>query len=104
MISPPRMGPSAVETPMTAPMIAKALPRTGPGNSSWMNAVTAGTKMPPARPWTTRATTSWVSFWASPQAALATVNRAMPVKNTHLWPKRSPNRPAGIRARPKASA
>ena len=27
---------------MTDPRIANALPRTGPGNSSWMNAVTAG--------------------------------------------------------------
>jgi hypothetical protein len=69
-----------------------------------MNAVTAGTKMPPARPWTTRKTTSWVSDCARPHAALATVNRAMPVKNTHLCPIRSPIRPAGIRASPKASA
>ena len=69
-----------------------------------MKAVTAGTKIPPASPWTTRNTTSWVSDCASPQAALATVNSAMPVKKTHLWPNRSPTRPAGIRARPKARA
>ncbi len=41
---------------MTAPMIANALPRTAAGNSSWMNAVTGGKKMPPPRPCTTRAT------------------------------------------------
>ncbi len=69
---------------MTAPMMANALPRTRPGKSSWMKAVTAGTKMPPARPWITRKMTSWVSDWASPQAALARVNRAIPVENTHL--------------------
>ena len=78
MISPPRIGPSAVETPMTEPMIANALPRTCPGNSSWIIAVTAGTKMPPARPCTTRATISWRLFCARPQNRLATVNSPAP--------------------------
>ena len=104
MISPPRIGPSAVETPMTDPRIANAFPRTGPGNSSWMNAVTAGTNMPPARPCTTRATISCRLFCASPQNRLATVNSSNPVKNTHLCPTRSPIRPAGISAIPNASA
>ncbi len=104
MIRPPTIGPSAVETPMTAPMIAKALPRTRGSKSSWMVAVTAGTKIPPARPWTTRATISWRSFCARPQKRLATVNSARPVKNTHLWPMRSPTRPDGISARPNARA
>ena len=58
MSRPPTSGPSAVENPMVAPRIANALPRTWPGNISWMSAVTGGKKMPPPRPWTTRATTS----------------------------------------------
>ena len=89
---------------MTDPMIANALPRTGPGNSSWMNAVTPGTNMPPASPWSTRAAISWKLVCDSPQSRLASVNSARPVKNTHLCPIRSPTRPAGISAMPNASA
>ncbi len=86
MIRPPTSGPSADETPMTAPRMANALPRAIGGKSSWMNALTAGKKMPPPRPCTTRAMMSCRSFWASPHARLAAVNRARPVMNTHLWP------------------
>ncbi len=84
MIRPPTTGPIAVETPITAPITANARPRTGPGNSSWMKAVTAGVNTPPAKPCTTRKMTSWVSDWASPQAALARVNTVIPTRNTPL--------------------
>ena len=66
MSRPPTIGPSAVETPIVAPMIANALPRLRGGNISWMSAVTGGKKMPPARPWTTRATTSCVVGLSEP--------------------------------------
>ena len=104
MMSPPMMGPRALETPMTAPMMANALPRSCGGKSSWMKAVTAGTKMPPARPWTMRAATNCTSFCARPHARLARVKIARPVTKIHLWPMRSPTRPAGMSARPKARA
>ena len=94
------MGPSAVEKPMAAPITANALPRVRPANISWISAVTAGKKMPPHRPWTTRATISSVAPSARPHQRLASVNPARPTTNTHLWPTRSPTRPAGMRARP----
>ena len=89
---------------MTAPRTAKALPRFIGGKSSWMKAVTGGKKMPPPRPWITRATMSWVGSWARPAHRLARVNRARPTTNTHLWPMRSPMRPAGMSTSPKARA
>ena len=101
---PPTIGPSADDTPSTAPRIANALPRFIGGNSSWMNAVTGGRKMPPPSPWTTRATISSVEFCARPANRLATVKIVRPTMNTHLWPTRSPTRPAGISASPNASA
>ena len=58
MINPPAIGPMADDMPITAPVIANALPLTGSAKSSWMKAVTAGTKVPPARPWSTRNMTS----------------------------------------------
>jgi hypothetical protein len=65
-----------------------------------MRAVTGGKKMPPARPCTTRATMSVVVSLEIPAARLATVNPASPTMKTHLWPIRSPTRPAGMSASP----
>ena len=66
MISPPRIGPSAVDTPITDAHDRERLPAHRGGNSSWIIAVTAGTKMPPASPCTTRATISWSAVLRQP--------------------------------------
>ena len=42
MMSPPSVGPSAVETPITALSMPNALDRAGPVNASWMVALIAG--------------------------------------------------------------
>lgn len=42
MIKPPSSGPSAVDTPIVAPSMLKALDRAGPVNDSWMVAEMAG--------------------------------------------------------------
>jgi len=83
MSRPPTSGPSAVENPIAAPKIAKAVPRVRPGNINWIRAVTGGKKMPPARPCATRATTSVVVSSDIPAARLATVNPASPTMKTH---------------------
>ena len=86
MMSPPTTGPRAAERPRTAPSTPKALPIERPVNMMRMSAATAGKKIPPAAPCTTRAMMSWRLSWARPQARLATVNRVRPATKTHLCP------------------
>ena len=78
MSSPPTSGPSAVDSPMTAPSAPNARPRAGPAYSSWMRAAMAGKNTPAPSPCTTRPATSWPGVCASPHARLASVNRVRP--------------------------
>ena len=63
---------------------------------------TAETTAPPS-PCTARATISIPLVVEMPQTRLATVNAAVPKRNSRWWPKRSPKRPASSRNPPKVS-
>ena len=52
MMTPPRSGPIAVETPITAPSTPNALDLAGPVNECWMVALMAGKNRPAPRPCT----------------------------------------------------
>src|SRR4051812_39536259 len=103
-MTPPRIGPTAVEIPTTAPNIPNARPRSAPRKRSWISPVFCGVSMPAAMPCARRAITSVVSFGAAPASALVMTNAARAPRNMVRRPNASPSRPPVTRTRPNASA
>ncbi len=89
---------------MTKPKTPIAFARSaGSVKSTTINEnATAETTAPPS-PWTARAATSISFVVERPQTRLATVNAAVPDRNSRRWPKRSPRRPASSRKPPNVS-
>jgi len=104
MSRPPSVGPNAVATPIVAPKSPNARPRSSPWKSCCTRPSTCGICTPAATPCRMRATSRVSMFGASAHNALATVNPLSPMMNITLREYRSPSRPAGTKARPKASA
>ncbi len=93
-----------VATPATAPQMPKAAPRRSGGNTFVMIASVCGISMAAPRPCTARKAISQPAPGASPQAAEASVNTAMPPMNMIRGPMMSPSRPAVITRTASTSA
>ena len=100
IISPPISGPAMVAMPITPPKIPSATARRCGGKATAMIEKIWGYISDAIRPWKTRAATSWVPSWASPQIADATVKPMTPAMNIRLRPRMSPSRPPVIRTTP----
>jgi len=91
---PPTSGPIATASPIVAPQIPKAVPRSFPKNSWEMSASAVANIAAPPIPWRPRAMIRKSGSFAMPQAAEAIVNSTMPITKTRLRPKRSASAPA----------
>ena len=104
MRRPPRVGPSAVDSPMVAPNTPNARPRSLPWNSCCTSPSTCGIWMPAATPCRVRPISSVVMSGATAQKMLVSVKAHSPITNMSLREWRSPRRPAGTSVSPNASA
>ena len=91
---PPTSGPIATASPIVAPQIPNAVPRSLPWNSCEMSASAVANIVAPPIPWRPRAMIRKSGSFATPQAAEAIVNRTIPITKTRLRPKRSASAPA----------
>ena len=105
MISPPRTGPTADETPTVVPKRPKARPRSSPRNSCWISPLFCGVEQAgggaleqPAR------SPAGARSGASPAAALVSVKPTRPSRNMRRRPTTSPSRPPATSVSPKVSA
>ena len=71
------------------------------GNAATRIDSDSGLSNAPPKPWTIRAPISWLSVWASAQAADASVNTTSPTRKIRLRPKRSPSFPPSRISAPK---
>ena len=86
MRRPPSSGPRATATPLTAPYMPKALPRSLGGKATWMMARMAGFITPAIAPCATRQPMSAGGLPAVPQRAEVRVKPASPIRKRRLWP------------------
>ena len=84
--SPPRLGPSASEMPLTPPQKPMALPRSSGGKTLAMIDRVLGIIMAPPSPWTARKPISHPIPGARPQASEARVKTHSPTMKTALRP------------------
>jgi hypothetical protein len=102
-MTPPTIGPTAVDSPTDAPYMPNALPRSALRNRSWMIPEFCGPSIPAVKPCTSRATISSNSDGAAPHSALVSTKPASEIMNIRRRPSASPRRPADTSARPNAS-
>ena len=93
VITPPSTGPSAVETPMTAPHMPKATPRSRPRKLFPSSASDVAKMIAPPTPWPLRDAMSISGLTARPQSSEPIVKIASPIENSSLRPYRSASEP-----------
>ncbi len=103
-MTPPVMGPTALEMPTVALNSPKACGRSESVKSCCISAEFCGARKPAATPWASRAATTSPIVGAAPTAALHTTKAASATRKIRRRPRASPNRPATTRARAKVSA
>ncbi len=100
--TPPRIGPPAVEAPMTMPQMPMAMLSFSAGKVARSRPSAAGISSAPNRPWKTRKTMTAVMLPDSPMAPEEAAKPATPMRKVCRWPKRSPSLPAVISATARA--
>ena len=93
VITPPRTGPSAVETPVTAPQTPNATPRSRPRKLCPSSASDVANMIAPPTPWALRDTISISGSWATPHSSEPRVKMTRPIWNSSLRPYRSASTP-----------
>ena len=96
--TPPRIGPPAVEAPMTMPQMPMAMLSFSAGKVARSRPSAAGMSSAPKRPWSTRKVTTREMLWERPMAPEAAAKPVTPMRKVCRWPKRSPSLPAVISA------
>jgi hypothetical protein len=94
--TPPRIGPPAVEAPITMPHMPMAMLSFSAGKVARSRPSAAGIRSAPNRPWSTRKTTTAEMVLESPIAPEAAAKPTTPMRNVCRWPNRSPSLPAVI--------
>jgi hypothetical protein len=94
VIAPPSTGPTATATPVTAPKIPNAVPRSRPRNAVEISASDVANMIAPPTPWIPRAIARNVGSPARPQSSEPSVKTTMPTLNTTRRPTRSAITPA----------
>ncbi len=93
-MNPPASGPRATASAVTPLQAPTARPRSrSPGNIAEMIASVVGAASAAPAPWSTRPASSTPSPVASPDSSDATVNTAIPARNSRRRPYRSARRP-----------
>lgn len=100
--TPPRIGPPAVEAPMTMPQMPIAMLSFSAGKVARSRPSAAGISSAPNRPWRTRKVTTIGMLSDRPMAPEASAKPVTPMRKVCRWPKRSPSLPAVIRATARA--
>ena len=91
---PPTSGPIATASPIVAPQIPNAVPRSRPWNSCERIASETENIAAPPTPWRPRARLRKRGVVAEPQRAEARVKTTTPAMKTRLRPSQSPSVPA----------
>ena len=78
VITPPSTGPSATATPVIAPQIPKATPRSWPRKLWARSASDVAKRMAPPMPWALRERISMIGDWATPQSSEPSVKTMRP--------------------------
>ena len=86
MISPPSTGPTATATPVVAPKIPSAMPRSLPWNAWASSASEVANMIAPPTPWAPRAIARKVEPVASPHASEPAVKIVIPLANSSRRP------------------
>ncbi len=94
--TPPRIGPPAVDAPITMPHTPMAMFSFSAGKVARSTPSAAGISSAPNRPWKTRKVTTAAMLPDSPMAPDATAKPVTPMRKVCRWPKRSPSLPAVI--------
>ncbi len=94
--TPPRIGPPAVEAPMTMPQMPMAMFSFSAGKVARSRPSAAGISSAPNRPWQTRKTITKAMLLDSPIAPEAAAKPTTPIRNVCRCPNRSPSLPAVI--------
>ncbi len=94
VIAPPRIGPTAVAMPVTAPQTPNAMPRSRPVKVAARIASDVANSMAPPTPWAAREPISISGLTAAPRSAEPAVNTTRPSPKTSRRPKRSESDPA----------
>ena len=92
--APPRTGPTATATPVTAPKTPNATPRSLPRNAFASSARPVANMIAPPTPWAARARLRNVEPEARPQSSEPSVKTTIPIENSSRRPKRSASEPA----------
>lgn len=100
--TPPRIGPPAVEAPMTMPQMPIAVLSFSAGKVARSRPSAAGISSAPNTPCRTRKVTTSGMLSESPMAPDAAAKPTTPMRKVCRWPKRSPSLPAVIRATARA--
>ncbi len=100
--TPPRIGPPAVDAPITMPQIPMAMLSCSAGKVARSRPSAAGISSAPNRPWKTRKVTTAAMLWDRPMAPEAEAKPVTPMRKVCRWPKRSPSLPAVIRETARA--
>ena len=90
---PPRTGPSAVDTPMTAPQTPNATPRSRPRKLLPSSASDVANMIAPPTPWALRDTISISGSWATPHSSDPRVKMTRPIWKSRFRPYRSASTP-----------
>lgn len=101
--TPPRIGPPAVEAPMTMPQMPIAMFSFSAGNVARSRPRAAGISSAPKRPWSTRKAITRETLPETPMAPEAAAKPTTPMRKVCRWPKRSPSLPAVMSATASAS-
>ena len=99
--NPPSSGPTARPSPEMPAQMPIAVGSCLRGNAATRIESDSGFRSAPPKPWTIRAPISWLSVWASAQAADASVNTTSPTRKIRLRPNRSPSLPPSRISAPK---
>ena len=94
VITPPRTGPTATATPVTAPHTANAVPRSRPWNAWASSASDVANMIAPPIPCPARAATRNSGPVASAHSSDPAVNTASPIVNSSRRPNMSASEPA----------
>ncbi len=100
--TPPRIGPPAVEAPMTMPQMPIAMFSFSAGKVARSRPSAAGISRAPKRPWNTRKVITKAMLSERPMAPEAAAKPTTPMRKVCRWPNRSPSLPAVIRETARA--
>ena len=101
--TPPRIGPPAVEAPMTMPQMPIAMFSFSAGKVARSRPSAAGISRAPKRPCSTRNVITRATLLERPMAPEAAAKPTTPIRKVWRWPNRSPSLPAVIRETASAS-